>query len=100
MPIKHLRFNMNTSYKLFNFSTFFQLLVFIDRIFSRHLPIQPDYIGKTVDSIAEERVEVKWKGIDKEDKVIINIASDLGVNFPSSAAFFAFSSTHHLSDCF
>jgi pyrimidine operon attenuation protein/uracil phosphoribosyltransferase len=48
-----------------------ELLVFIDRRFSRHLPIQPNYIGKTVDSISEERVEVKWKEIDKEDKVIL-----------------------------
>ena len=48
-----------------------ELLVFIDRRFKRHLPIQPDYIGKTVDSITEERVEVKWQQIDKEDKVIL-----------------------------
>lgn len=48
-----------------------ELLVFIDRRFKRHLPIQPDYTGKTVDSIAEEKVEVKWKHIDKEDKVIL-----------------------------
>lgn len=48
-----------------------ELLVFIDRRFSRHLPIQPDYIGKTVDSVTDEMVEVKWKETDKEDKVIL-----------------------------
>ncbi len=48
-----------------------ELLVLIDRRFSRHLPIQPDYVGKVVDSIAEEKVEVKWQGVDNEDKVII-----------------------------
>lgn len=48
-----------------------ELLVFIDRRFSRHLPIQPDYTGKTVDSIEEDNVQVQWKELDKEDKVIL-----------------------------
>ena len=48
-----------------------ELLVLIDRRFSRHLPIQPDYTGKTVDSIASERVEVCLEEADKEDKVIL-----------------------------
>lgn len=37
-----------------------ELLVLIDRRFSRHLPIQPDYVGRTVDAIASEHVEVDW----------------------------------------
>ena len=37
-----------------------QLLVLIDRRFSRHLPIQPDYIGRTVDAVISERVDVDW----------------------------------------
>lgn len=40
-----------------------ELLVLIDRRFSRELPIQPDYTGKRVDSLASERVLVDW---DKE----------------------------------
>ena len=37
-----------------------ELLVLIDRRLSRHVPIQPDYVGHTVDVIAEERVIVEW----------------------------------------
>jgi len=48
-----------------------QLMCMIDRRFSRHLPIQPDYIGRWVDTIASERVEVRWKEIDGQDKVIL-----------------------------
>jgi len=45
-----------------------ELLVLINRRFSRDLPIQPDYIGQEVDAIATEKVLVEWKeevGIDK-----------------------------------
>lgn len=48
-----------------------ELLVLIERRFSRHLPISPDYVGKWVDSIAEERVEVEWSEIEGKDKVIL-----------------------------
>ncbi len=44
-----------------------ELLVLIDRRFSRELPIQPDYTGKRVDSIASEKVLVKWKEEEKEE---------------------------------
>ncbi len=37
-----------------------ELLVLIDRRLSRHVPIQPDYVGHTVDVVAEERVKVEW----------------------------------------
>ena len=47
------------------------LLVFIDRRFSRHLPIQPDYTGWKVDAINEERVVVHWAENDKEDAVYL-----------------------------
>ena len=48
-----------------------ELLTLIDRRFSRHLPIQPDYNGKQVDAINNERVVVKWKENDGEDVVEI-----------------------------
>lgn len=48
-----------------------ELLAFIDRRFSRQLPIQPDYIGKYVDSISSERVSVEWSEVEGEDKVIL-----------------------------
>ncbi len=48
-----------------------ELLVLIDRRFSRQLPIQPDYVGRVVDSLASERVRVEWQGVDQEDQVCI-----------------------------
>lgn len=53
-----------------------ELLVLIDRRFSRHLPIQPDYIGKTVDAIESERVKVEWKETDKTDQVLLHKLND------------------------
>ncbi|RUA08597.1 MAG: bifunctional pyr operon transcriptional regulator/uracil phosphoribosyltransferase PyrR, partial [Flavobacteriia bacterium] len=38
-----------------------ELLVLIDRRFSRHLPIQPTYKGRQVDVINDEHVMVNWK---------------------------------------
>lgn len=48
-----------------------ELLTLIDRRFSRHLPIQPDYKGRQVDAINKERVKVSWKETDGEDAVYI-----------------------------
>ncbi|MCL9808641.1 bifunctional pyr operon transcriptional regulator/uracil phosphoribosyltransferase PyrR [Flavobacterium luminosum] len=48
-----------------------ELLVLIDRRFSRHLPIQPDYRGRQVDAINNEKVIVKWKETSEEDSVVI-----------------------------
>jgi pyrimidine operon attenuation protein/uracil phosphoribosyltransferase len=49
-----------------------ELLVLIDRRFSRHLPIQPNYRGRQVDAINEERVTVNWKETHKKDTVYID----------------------------
>jgi len=49
-----------------------ELLVLIDRRFSRHLPIQPNYKGRQVDAINEERVLVTWKETHKKDAVYID----------------------------
>lgn len=46
-----------------------ELLTLIDRRYSRHLPISPDYTGIQVDTIASEKVIVQWKEIDGEDAV-------------------------------
>ena len=47
-----------------------ELLILIDRRFSRHLPIQPDYRGRQVDAIDDEKVIVNWKETQGEDNVI------------------------------
>lgn len=47
-----------------------ELLVLIDRRFSRHLPIQPDYRGRQVDAFNNEKVKVLWAEVDgTEDQV-------------------------------
>jgi pyrimidine operon attenuation protein/uracil phosphoribosyltransferase len=48
-----------------------ELLVLIDRRFSRHLPIQPDYRGRQVDAIEDEKVKVSWYEKDGEDAVYL-----------------------------
>ncbi len=48
-----------------------ELLVLIDRRFSRHLPIQPDYRGRQVDVINEEKVIVNWEENQNEDSVYL-----------------------------
>ena len=48
-----------------------ELLTLIDRRFSRHLPIQPDYRGRQVDAINKEKVIVKWKENGGEDSVYL-----------------------------
>ncbi len=53
-----------------------ELLSLLDRRFSRHLPIQPDYTGRQVDAINDEKVKVSWKEQDGEDAVYL-IAKDL-----------------------
>jgi len=37
-----------------------ELLVLIDRRLSRHVPITPDYVGKTIDAVTSEKVRVDW----------------------------------------
>lgn len=48
-----------------------ELLTLIDRRFSRHLPIQPNYRGRQVDVINNEKVKVNWKEQDNEDSVYL-----------------------------
>ncbi len=48
-----------------------ELLVLIDRRFSRKLPIQPSYCGHTVDSIDSERVLVEWAETNNTDQISI-----------------------------
>lgn len=47
------------------------LCVLIDRRFSRELPIQPDFSGKTIDTIISQKVKVCWKERDEVDEVVL-----------------------------
>ncbi|MFM9911858.1 MAG: bifunctional pyr operon transcriptional regulator/uracil phosphoribosyltransferase PyrR [Chitinophagaceae bacterium] len=48
-----------------------ELCVLIDRRFSRQLPIQPDYVGKSIDSLISQRVKVYWKDRDGKQEVVL-----------------------------
>ncbi len=47
-----------------------ELLTLINRKYSRQLPIEPDYVGKDVNTIETQRVLVEWKVQgNKDDKI-------------------------------
>jgi pyrimidine operon attenuation protein/uracil phosphoribosyltransferase len=48
-----------------------ELLVLVDRRFNRHLPIQPDFTGITIDAVDQAYVRVEWKDIDGADQVLL-----------------------------
>jgi len=48
-----------------------ELCILIDRRFSRELPIQPDYVGKSIDSIISQKVKVFWKERDGKEEVVL-----------------------------
>lgn len=48
-----------------------ELMVLIDRHYSRELPIQPDYVGQTIDTIITQKVKVNWEAKDGVDEVIL-----------------------------
>ncbi|MGZ8537727.1 MAG: bifunctional pyr operon transcriptional regulator/uracil phosphoribosyltransferase PyrR [Flavisolibacter sp.] len=48
-----------------------ELLVLIDRRYSRQLPIQPDYTGKSIDSIVTQKVKVYWQEKDQKEEVVL-----------------------------
>jgi len=48
-----------------------ELLALVDRRYSRHIPVSPDYVGIEVDSIASQRVVVSWVETDGEDRITL-----------------------------
>jgi pyrimidine operon attenuation protein/uracil phosphoribosyltransferase len=60
-----------TAIQSFGRSSGIELLTLIDRRFSRDLPIQPDYRGRQVDAINDEKVKVSWAENDGEDGVFL-----------------------------
>ncbi len=48
-----------------------ELLALIDRCYTRELPIEADYVGKEINSMISQKVNVQWEGVDggEEDKV-------------------------------
>ena len=54
-----------------------QLMALVDRRFNRHLPVQPDYVGLTVDAIDEAHIIVEWAEKTGEDKILLYPSKDL-----------------------
>lgn len=48
-----------------------ELLVLVDRRFSRNLPIQAKYTGLVIDSIESQNVKVEWKETDGKDRITL-----------------------------
>ena len=48
-----------------------ELLTLVNRRFSRDLPIQPDYVGKTIDAIESEKIIVEWEEKTGTDRVLM-----------------------------
>lgn len=60
-----------TAIQSFGRPTEIELLTLIDRRFSRHLPIQPNYRGRQVDAINQEKVIVQWDEQGQADTVFL-----------------------------
>ena len=56
---------------LFGRANKIELLTLIDRKYSRHLPIEPNYVGKTINTLDSEKIIVEWKEISGKDKILI-----------------------------
>ncbi len=48
-----------------------ELLVLVDRRFSRHLPIQPDYLGEQIDALQGDKVKVVWSKLPSKSIVYL-----------------------------
>lgn len=48
-----------------------ELCILIDRRFSREVPIQADFVGRSIDTIITQRVKVLWKERDGQEEVVL-----------------------------
>ena len=48
-----------------------ELLTLIDRKYSRHLPIQPNYVGRTIDALESEKIVVEWEEFNGNDRILM-----------------------------
>jgi len=53
-----------------------ELLVLVDRRFNRELPIQPDFVGNTIDTIEDIDVRVNWANSESELNEVVFIKED------------------------
>ena len=48
-----------------------EFLTLIERRFVQNIPIKADYIGKSIDTIKEEKVSVLWKETNGNDQILL-----------------------------
>ena len=48
-----------------------KLLVLVERRFNREIPVRPDYIGLSMDSLDDAYVSVEWAETEGEDRILI-----------------------------
>jgi len=48
-----------------------ELCILIDRRYSREVPIQADYTGRSIDTIITQKVKVLWKERDGKEEVVL-----------------------------
>jgi pyrimidine operon attenuation protein / uracil phosphoribosyltransferase len=48
-----------------------KLLVLVDRRFNRQVPVQPDYVGIVMDALDEAYVQVEWREVEGQDRVLL-----------------------------
>lgn len=48
-----------------------ELCILIDRRFSREVPIQADYAGRSIDTIITQKVKVLWQERDGKEEVVL-----------------------------
>jgi len=46
-----------------------ELLILVDRLYSRHIPVQATYVGRQVNTIDTQKVLVEWSETNKKDNV-------------------------------
>jgi pyrimidine operon attenuation protein / uracil phosphoribosyltransferase len=46
-----------------------ELVVLVDRLYSRHLPVQANYVGRQVNTLNTQKVLVEWAAQGKKDNV-------------------------------
>ena len=49
-----------------------EFLTLIERRFVQNIPIKADYIGKSIDTIKEEKVSVLWKEKHGKDQILLH----------------------------
>jgi pyrimidine operon attenuation protein / uracil phosphoribosyltransferase len=49
-----------------------KLMVMVDRRFKRQVPVQPDYVGISVDALDDAYINVEWQNTEGADRIVIN----------------------------